>query len=140
MSWPSSMLGKLQSVRDMRLRVAELALTRAEVELAERREAESRAHQALSDTAQRSAAETEQANLQLLRRTAGGRLGITAWQADRKKAQAAVETARVGVDDAVAGRLDQEQACAHTRTQLRGARFGVERLRLMIEEHERSGP
>lgn len=137
MPWSSSMLGQLRSVRDLRLRVAELALSRAEAELVARRDAESRAHQGLSDTVERSAAETEAANLQLLQRSAGGRMGITAWQTQRKKAQRDVAVARQGVDDAVAGRIGQEQQRDDTRAQWRSARFGVERLRLMADEQER---
>jgi hypothetical protein len=134
------MLDKLRAVRDLRLQVAEGALVRAEDELDARREAEREADRRLSETVSRSAGEAAEADLALRRRASSGRQGITAWQAGRRAAQAAVETARAQVGDAVAQRLGQEQVRDAARLQWRGARFGVERLRLMREALQEERP
>jgi hypothetical protein len=128
------MVSKLHSVRDMRLRVAEMALASSERDLADRHKAEAQAQQALAETVERSAAEEKMANVKLVRRAAGGRLGISQWTADRKKAQAAVRSAHTVVHQAASDRADQESECARVRLQWRDARFGVERLGLLVEE------
>lgn len=129
-----AMISKLTAVRDLRLRLAELTLANADRQLAGSKDAEEQAGFELAATTGRSAAETAEANQALLQRKAGGRMGISDWQAARKRLQFAVQAAHVKADDAVSHRIGKELECSTARTHWRVAQVNVERLRLLSEE------
>lgn len=133
MRWSSSMISKLARVRDIRMRLAEMELSRTDHDLADCRQVEEQARNALAATTERSVAETAQANKALLARTAGGRRGISEWQAAHKRAKSATQKASGNLDDAVSNRVGKEMEFWTARSRWRDARFEVERLRLLTE-------
>jgi hypothetical protein len=133
MKWSPSMIAKLDRIREVRTRHAELELARIDHALAICRKAEEEARQALAATTERSAAEAAQARALLLSRTAGGRRGISDWQAACKRAQMAVRMAHGKFDDAVSSRVGKELELSGARKRWRDMRFELERLRLLEE-------
>ena len=140
MRWSASMISRLVRVRDVRLRMAEMALAAADRELAACRAAESQARQDLADAALRCANETAQADQALLQRACGGRIGISHWQDARKRARFAVQTQRSKLEDAVSSRLGKELALSTARRQWRETRSKVERMQLLVDQMEDSTP
>ena len=134
MRWSPSMMSKLSQVREVRMRLAEMDLVRADEALAQSKQAEEAARNALVDTTERSAEQTAQADRALVTTVAGGRRGITEWQGARKRAQAAIETARGKVDDAVSARVGKELESSTARGRWRETRYELERLRLLDEQ------
>jgi hypothetical protein len=135
-----AMISGLTMVRDLRLRLAELTLSDADRQVAAAKEDEEQARLALTGTIDRSAAQTAQANQALLQRRAGGRIGISDWQATRKRAQLAVQMARAKATGAESHRMDKELECSTARTHWRAAQANVERLRLLAEEMNADPP
>jgi hypothetical protein len=134
MRWSPSMMSKLSQVREVRMRLAEMDLVRADEALAQSKQAEEAARTALVDTTERSAEQTAQADRALVTTVSGGRRGITEWQGARKRAQAAIETARGKVDDAVSARVGKELESSTARGRWRETRYELERLRLLAEQ------
>lgn len=128
-----SMISKLGRVRDVRARLAELALARTDQEVAACKQAEGQAREELAISAERCVAETKQADDALLKHKAGGRQGISEWQAARKRAQFALRMSQGKVDDAVSARLGKELERTTAHNAWRDARFDTERLRLLVE-------
>ena len=128
-----SVIGKLRSVRDVRLHLAELALARTERELAAGVSAEEEARRSLAGATERRAIETAQADETLLHNKASGRVGIANWLAARKRAESALQAARVKLADASSSRIGLEHECSTARGHWRAVRVDVERLRLLAE-------
>lgn len=133
MRWQPALLARLARVRDVRTRMAEMELSRADHALQASREAERSAQQALEQAAVQRRAEIAAADQALLSRQAGGRQGISGWQDARKRAQRMVEKAAGRAGDAVSDRLDKELACSAARRQWRDTRLDLERLRMLAE-------
>jgi len=133
MRWQPTLITRLVRVRDVRMRLAEMELTRAELELTARRQAEQRARDEVETTTQRSRQEIAEADQTLLTRRVGGRHGITDWHGTRKRAARAVVTAQGQADEASSERVDQDLACSAARRQYRQTRLDVERMKLLCE-------
>ena len=133
MRWQPTLITRLVRVRDVRMRLAEMELSRADLELAARRQAEQRARAEVETTTQRSRQEVAEADQTLLTRQVGGRHGITDWHVARKRAARAVVTAQGQADEASSERVDQDLACSAARRQYRQMRLDVERMKLLCE-------
>jgi hypothetical protein len=133
MRWQPALITRLGRVRDVRMRLAELELTRDELELAARRQAEQRARDDVVTITQRSRHDIAEADQTLLTRPVGGRHGITDWHGARKRAARAVVTAQGQADEASSERVDQDLACSAARRHYRQMRLDVERMELLCE-------
>lgn len=133
MRWQPTVVARLSRVRDLRMRLAEMELTHAELELASRRQAEQRARGEVETALQRSRQEIAEADRSLLTRRVGGRHGITDWHDARKRASHAVVTAQGHADEASSERVDQELACSTAHGRYRQMRIDVERIKLLCE-------
>jgi multidrug resistance efflux pump len=133
MRWQPSLIARLARVRDVRMRMAEMELSRADGALQASRDAERNAQLALEQAAAQRKLDIAQANQALLSRQAGGRHGISGWHDARKRAERTVQHAESRAGAAVSERLDNELACSAARRQWRDARLDVERLRMLVE-------
>ena len=140
MRWQPVLIARLARVRDVRMRLAEMALSRADQALQASRELEHSAQQALAQASSQLKVEIAEADQALLSRQTGGRHGISDWQDARKRAQRQVQKAESRAGDAVSQRLDQELACSAARQQWRDMRLDVERLRMLTEEFKADSP
>jgi hypothetical protein len=134
MHWQPALIERLSRVRDMRMRLAEMELVRADAVLAASRLAEQDARQNVEHTGQRSEREIAEADQTLLSRRVGGRHGITNWHATRTRSQRAVQIAKEAADDAASERLEQELKCSAARKRWRHMRLQVERMKLLGED------
>lgn len=133
MRWQPHLIERLQRVRDVRMRLAEMELAREDSRLAERREAEAQARDKVVTTTASSEASVAEADRTLLERREGGRHAITDWQGARKRAALAVSTAQSEASEAASERVDQELACSAARRQYRQMRLDVERMKLLCD-------
>jgi hypothetical protein len=139
MKWSGPVLNKLAKVRDMRLQLAEVAVSREERALEAALAREAQAHLALDEGRDRSATATREADEALVARSAGGRSAITQWKSDRGRARQILDEAQTAVDDAACSSDRQRQRCAQTRARWRELRFDVERLQALIDRAGRRG-
>jgi len=133
MRWQPALVARLARVRDVRMRMAEMELARADRALEESREAERSAQHALAQATEQRKVEIARADRALLSGQTGGRQGISGWQDARKRARRTVQKAEGRAGEAVSQRLDQELACSTARRQWRDTRLDVERLRMLVE-------
>ncbi|SEK63989.1 hypothetical protein SAMN05216359_102505 [Roseateles sp. YR242] len=133
MKWSRPVLDKLAKVRDVRLRLAEAAVSREDRALDARLVEEEQAGEALTEGRQRSEQAAQAADDALVARSTGGRSGITQWRVDRTRAKRIVEDAQEALSAACASTERQRGMCADTRAQWRELRFDVERLKALIE-------
>ena len=134
MRWQPALMTRLSRVREVRLRLAEMAVSRAEEALQASRDAERNAQEALAQAAVQQQLDIAKANDVLLSGQRGGRYGISDWQSERKRAQRTVQKAQGDAGEAASARLDRELASSAARKDWRDKRLNVERLRLLIDE------
>lgn len=136
MRWQPALIDRLAKVRDLRMRLAEMELVRADAAVKDAQAAELEAQQALKSATSQRSDDIAQADQALLVGRTGGRRGIQDWQEARKQAEVAVHQAQARAGDSASQRLEAELASSTARATWRGMRVNAERLRLLTEQFQ----